>query len=212
VAFATRGAGQNKLVTASGYRLADAGNGANGLASNYTLAPDATSNDGVIEQATLTIRANDARRPAGAANPAFGYTVSGLVGGDSPALLPEFTTATSATAASAAGNYAITVGSAATLADYRMAFLDGVLTVSAAPGPEPTPIPLPESGTPPAEPPEALVVAALQAPRSAQEPDPAASVSLPAARRDAFVLTLTGGTDVLTIDGGIRTTEALEQP
>jgi filamentous hemagglutinin family protein len=210
VAFATRGAGQNKLVTASGYRLAD---GANGLASNYTLAPNATSNDGVIEQATLTVKANDVRRPAGAANPAFGYTVSGLVGGDSPALLPEFTTATSATAASAAGNYAITVGSAATLADYRMAFLDGVLTVTAAaPGPAPTPAPLPEPATRPALPSEALVAAALQAPRSAQEPDPAASASLPAPRPDALVLTLAGGTEVLTIDGGIRTTEAPEQP
>ena len=100
VRFDTRNAASGKTVTASGYGIA---NGAAGLASNYTVANSASATDGSITQATLTVKANDASRPAGLSNPAFGFSVSGLLGGDSPAILPEFALASSATPAGGAG-------------------------------------------------------------------------------------------------------------
>ncbi|MET0981096.1 MAG: YDG domain-containing protein, partial [Telluria sp.] len=228
VAFATRGAGSGKLVTATGYRIAD---GATGLASNYALVPTASTSDSVVKQATLTVRANDASRVAGALNPEFTYSFSGLAAGDSPAILPEMTASTAANAASAAGSYAITVGTRVdtdtVLPDYRLAFLDGVLTVTAAPIPIPTPAPTPAPPAPPVpEPapaplpapavPEPVLLGALQEVRTEEDRRPhaapvlvesAGEVCLPPQGAEASVLTLSGGTEVLTVDGGIRTTE-----
>ena len=96
--FDNRNTGSGKTVTASGYAIAD---GANGLASNYAVANSTSATDGVVTQATLTVKANDAKRSAGLPSPAFGYSVSGLMAGDSPAILPQFTTATEANLQSA---------------------------------------------------------------------------------------------------------------
>ena len=206
--FDTRSAGTGKLVTASGYVLAD---GAGGLASNYALAGPATSNGGTISQATLTVKANNATRAAGLNNPVFGYSVSGLVNGDSPAILPAFATASNATPQSAPGDYAITVGSGATLNDYRLAFIDGVLTVTGAP-PELTRairatiapvLPLEVTGgsgtvTHRREEPQ------RELPRVDEVRVPGSPAPAPGQGVDAAIVTLSGGTEVLTRHGGVR--------
>ena len=206
--FDTRSAGTGKLVTASGYVLA---NGAGGLASNYALAGPATSNGGTISQATLTVKANNATRAAGLNNPVFGYSVSGLVNGDSPAILPAFVTASNATPQSAPGDYAITVGSSATLNDYRLAFIDGVLTVTGAP-PELTRairatiapvLPLEVTGgsgtvTHRREEPQ------RELPRADEVRVPGSPAPAPGQGVDAAIVTLSGGTEVLTRHGGVR--------
>lgn len=61
-----------------------------------------------INPATLTIAANDATRSYGAANPAFTATYTGLVNGDTAAVVTGLAFSTSATPASGVGTYAIT--------------------------------------------------------------------------------------------------------
>jgi len=215
VRFDNRNAASGKTVTASGYSIA---NGAAGLASNYAVANSASAADGSITQATLTVKANDASRPAGLSNPAFGFSVSGLLGGDSPAILPEFALASSATPQAAPGSYAITVASPATLQNYKLAYVDGVLDVTGA---APELIRAIRATIAPALPVEVAGGAgvAKQEQRDSQHnsqrdlprvdevraPGSAAPVAGP--RVDGTVLTLSGGTEVLTRNGGIRTAE-----
>lgn len=212
VRFDTRGAGTGKLVTASGYQLAD---GANGLASNYVLSGPATSNAGTITQATLTVKANNASRAAGLGNPVFGYSVSGLVNGDSPAILPEFVTASSATPQSTPGEYAITVNSNATLNDYKLAFVDGVLKVTGAPAELTRAI---RATIAPALPIEVTggtgTVAQQQneqqqreLPRVEEVSNPASPARVPGQAVGGTVVTLSGGTEVLTRNGGVRSAQ-----
>ncbi|KQW93334.1 hypothetical protein ASC94_11860 [Massilia sp. Root418] len=132
--FDTRSAGAGKTVTASGYTLADgAGPGAAaGRASNYALTSSTATGTGTISQATLSVLVDDKTRVQGTQNPVFTSTVSGLVGGDTRDVLGNLTLATSATAQSAAGQYAITASGGAAPNDYRVFYLDGVLTVTAA--------------------------------------------------------------------------------
>jgi len=205
--FDNRNAGSGKTVTASGYALAD---GARGLASNYTVVNRASATDGVVTQAALTVKANDAKRSAGLPNPAFGFSVSGLVAGDSPALLPEFTIASAANPQSAPGSYAITVGSPATLQNYKLAYVDGVLDVTGA---APELIRAIRSTIAPVLPVEVAGGANLaqqeqrELPRVEEVRAPNAPAPIAGPRVDGTVVTLSGGTEVLTRNGGVRTTQ-----
>ena len=87
-----------------------------------------------VAPALLTVRAQDASRATGAANPAFAALYSGFVLGESASVLtgaPAFSTA--AGSGSAAGSYPITAA-AGTLAaaNYTFAFADGTLAVGLA--------------------------------------------------------------------------------
>jgi filamentous hemagglutinin family protein len=129
VVFDNRGAGNGKLVTASGFTLAD---GAGGLASNYVLASATASvNTGVVTRAPLTIRADDKVRASGSDNPAFTFSGSGFVGGDGNSLLAGLTASTGADRQSPAGSYAITPAGGV-FKDYLPTYVDGTLTVNGA--------------------------------------------------------------------------------
>ena len=82
-----------------------------------------------IQQAPLTIRANDGRRELGQPNPSFDVTYTGFVAGETPVVLGGtlgFTTA--ASAASPVGSYAVTPFGL-TSSNYAIAYVSGTLTV-----------------------------------------------------------------------------------
>src|SRR5207249_1198444 len=98
--------------------------------SNYSV----TSTDGAltVTAAPLTVKANDASRLYGAANPSFSGTLSGAQNGDNITA----TYASAATAASAVGTYSIVpslVDPDHKLSNYSVTSTDGALTVTAAP-------------------------------------------------------------------------------
>ncbi|MYN04448.1 filamentous hemagglutinin N-terminal domain-containing protein [Pseudoduganella sp. DS3] len=128
VQFENRNAGNGKVVTASGYTLANG----SGLASNYVLANSSVTTTGNIAQASLVVRADDQVRAFGNANPALTWTASGLVGGDTAALLGEVLTSTGAGLDAPAGSYAINI-SGNSLQNYAVSYVNGVLTVARAP-------------------------------------------------------------------------------
>ncbi|MBA4136603.1 MAG: hypothetical protein C0518_04725 [Opitutus sp.] len=87
-----------------------------------------------VGKATLTVTAENKARAYGAVNPAFTYTVSGYVNGETATVLggsPGLST--SADTTSAVGTYAITAA-AGTLAatNYQFTFVNGTLTVNKA--------------------------------------------------------------------------------
>ena len=85
-----------------------------------------------VTPAPLTITADDASRPYGASNPTFTAAYSGFVNGDDASDLDTAAAlATTATAASPAGTYPITV-SGATSANYDITFVSGSLSVGKA--------------------------------------------------------------------------------
>ncbi|MDQ1816878.1 YDG domain-containing protein [Massilia sp. CCM 9210] len=127
--YHNRSAGNGKLVTATGFTLAD---GAGGLASNYVLASGSASvTTGVITKAPLTIKADDKVRASGAPNPAFTFSGSGFVGGDGAGLLAGLTATTGANPQSPAGSYAITPAGGV-FNDYLPQYVGGTLTVNGA--------------------------------------------------------------------------------
>jgi filamentous hemagglutinin family protein len=84
---------------------------------------------------TLTVDVNSASRTYGAANPAFGYTVSGYIDGDtaSTALSGSATYSTSATTASNVGTYAVGLsGGLSSPLGYNIVTVGGNLTVTPA--------------------------------------------------------------------------------
>jgi gliding motility-associated-like protein len=103
-----------------------------GLAAvNYEITY--TNGTLTISKALLTIKANDAMRCYGTANPAFTVTYSGWVNNETTAVLSTLPTAgTIATPSSAAGNYNI-VPAGATADNYTFTYLNGNLTVQALP-------------------------------------------------------------------------------
>lgn len=129
VQFDNRNAGNGKVVTATGYSL---GNGS-GLASNYVLASSSVTGSGNITPAALVVRADDQVRAFGNANPALTWTASGLVGGDTAALLGDVRASTGAGLDAPAGSYAITVSGNSQLQNYAVSYVNGVLTVQRAP-------------------------------------------------------------------------------
>ncbi|MBK5275675.1 MAG: fibronectin type III domain-containing protein [Desulfuromonadales bacterium] len=99
-----------------------------GVSSNYTFTciPGTLS----VTQATLTVTANGTSRIYGVANPAFTLSYSGFVNGDTAASLTSQPTATTtATTASSAGSYPITVSSGAS-SNYSFTYVSGTLTVN----------------------------------------------------------------------------------
>jgi len=85
-----------------------------------------------VTPAPLTVQANDAGKAYGQAIPAFTATVTGFVAGDSMASLAGVLTfATSATPASAPGNYPVLPGGVSS-PNYTIAFVPGTLTISKA--------------------------------------------------------------------------------
>ncbi|MHA4868774.1 YDG domain-containing protein [Duganella sp. PWIR1] len=146
-AFNDKNAGNGKTVTVSGLSLSGAD------AGNYTLASTGGETIASVGQKDLLITANNQVRDTGAANPAFGYTVSGLVAGDS---VGAVTASTSADAQSAAGSYPITLAGA-DLPNYKVNLVNGVLTVVSPPvipttPVDPTPPVTPVDPTPPVTP------------------------------------------------------------
>ena len=79
--------------------------------------------------APLTVTANAQSRLYGTANPTLSYGSSGLVNGDTLSGL----LATSATASSNVGAYAITQGTLAASSNYALSYVGANLTVTAAP-------------------------------------------------------------------------------
>ncbi len=100
-----------------------------GTSTNYTLSftPGTLS----ITPAPLVITASDASRTYGDANPQFAFTTTGLLNGDSDAVVSGLSYVTAATAASGIGNYAVTPagGSAA---NYALSYAPGTLSVGRA--------------------------------------------------------------------------------
>jgi hypothetical protein len=100
--------------------------------TDYTTA-GATVNL-TVNQAVLTVTANNASKVYGTANPAFTPSYSGFVNGDTGAVLtgsPSLTT--TATAASPAGSYTITAAAGSlAAANYSFALVNGTLTITKA--------------------------------------------------------------------------------
>ena len=104
---------------------------------------EATANS-TVNPAPLTITADDKGKIVGQDNPQLTVTYTGFVNGEQPANLTTLpVTATTATTASPAGHYPITV-SGAKDPDYAITYVAGVLTVS----PVPPPISIPNAFTP----------------------------------------------------------------
>jgi filamentous hemagglutinin family protein len=124
-AFDNRNAGSGKTLTASGLLMNDGNSGAN-YAVGYV-----NNTAGVITPAPLAITADDTQRPARTPNPPFTATYTGLVGGDTSASLNgTLGFATSATFESPKGDYPITP-SGQSSSNYTIAYVDGVLKVTA---------------------------------------------------------------------------------
>lgn len=97
--------------------------------ANYTGAA-ATPGNFTISTASLTIKANDANRFYGAANPAFTGSVSGAQSGDT--FVESFTT--SATSLSSVTTYAIVPSvTGANVSSYAETIVNGTLTIAPAP-------------------------------------------------------------------------------
>jgi CSLREA domain-containing protein len=92
-----------------------------------------------IAPATLTVTADDKTRVEGEADPDLTYSVVGLANGDTAEAVLTGTLATTATAGSPPGSYAITQGSLAANADYTISFTGATLTIVAAPPPPDAP-------------------------------------------------------------------------
>jgi hypothetical protein len=100
--------------------------------TNYTTAYGSVTL--TVNPALLTVTANNASRPVGAANPAFTASYSGFVNGDTTAVLggsPSLTT--TATTSSPAGAYPIAAAAGTlTAANYTFKFVNGTLSVGAS--------------------------------------------------------------------------------
>jgi len=99
--------------------------------ANYAAATS-VSRSFTVNAAVLTVTANNASRPFGVANPAFTYTITGFVNGDSSSVVSGTATeTTTATTASAAGTYPISFATQSLVAaNYRFLYVSGTLTIS----------------------------------------------------------------------------------
>ncbi len=99
---------------------------------NYAAAPNVTQTLTVLP-APLTITANNAKKLAGAANPAFRLTYNGFVNSETQAVLTSAPViATTATVSSPPGSYPITVSGAAAK-NYTISYVQGLLNVVGPP-------------------------------------------------------------------------------
>lgn len=100
--------------------------------ANYEPAAD-VSQQLTVNQASLTITANDITKLVGQPNPALTITYTGFVNNETSAVLTtQPAISTTATTASAVGNYPITVTGAAA-ANYAITHVDGTLTITPLP-------------------------------------------------------------------------------
>ncbi|HEY5329305.1 MAG TPA: MBG domain-containing protein [Acidobacteriaceae bacterium] len=103
------------------------------LASDYTVV--FVNGTVTVTPATLTVLANSYSRPINTANPAFGYRLFGFVNGDTQVTAltgAPSCCSTTATPASAAGDYAIVIGPgtlAAANGNYTIVYANGLLVV-----------------------------------------------------------------------------------
>ena len=119
--FADANAGNGKAVTFSGFGISGAD------AGNYSFSQPAAST-ATITQAPLTITASDKTKTYGNANPLLNATYTGLLGGDTSAVVTGLTF-TAPGAGANVGSYGI-VPSGASAANYAIAYLNGTLTVN----------------------------------------------------------------------------------
>ena len=104
---------------------------AGGAADNYEFSY--TAGKLTVTKAALSAKAGDASRIYGAANPAFTISYEGFLNGDTEASLSTKPTATTtASAASAVGDYDITLAGGAS-DNYDLSYTTGKLTVTPAP-------------------------------------------------------------------------------
>ncbi len=103
--------------------------GSGASAANYSISylPGTLT----INQAPLTITANNNNKIYGSANPTFSASFGGLVNGDLSTVVSGLALGTTATASSGAGTYPIT-GSGASAANYSISYSPGVLTIDRA--------------------------------------------------------------------------------
>jgi hypothetical protein len=116
---------------AGAYQILPVFNDPNGVLPNYVV----TTNVGqlLIEAAPLGVTADNQSRLYGTNNPTFTITYTGLASWDTSASLTSVPVAvSSATAASAAGQYPITVSGGASL-NYTFSYTNGTLTITKAP-------------------------------------------------------------------------------
>jgi hypothetical protein len=102
--------------------------------SSY-LAATPVQQSFTVAPALLTVTANNASRAYGNSNPAFTYTITGYVNGDTVAVVSGTATeTTTATSTSPGGTYPISFSTESlTAASYTFNYVNGTLTVSAAP-------------------------------------------------------------------------------
>ena len=101
--------------------------------ANYNPASEVTQTL-AVNKATLTVRAADATREYGVANPVFGATYNGFVNGDTASVVTGSPLLSSvATSASPAGSYPVTVAAGSlAAANYSFSLVNGTLTVTKA--------------------------------------------------------------------------------
>ncbi len=105
------------------------------FAGDTSFATSSGTGNLTVTKAVLKVTANDATRLYGDANPAFSYTLSGFVLGDTASVVTGTASCTTtATAASPAGTYPITCTQGTLAAtNYLFSFVAGTLTVNPAP-------------------------------------------------------------------------------
>jgi hypothetical protein len=157
-------------------------------AANYTAATSSVSL--TVNQALLTVMADNKSRPFGAANPALTYSITGFVNGDSSSVMsgtPILTT--SASTASSIGSYPIIIaGGTLRASNYGFQFVAGTLNVIGA----------------------SLTVKANDAAKAYGAPLPAFAGSVTgAANGDTFIETFTTNAAVLSAPGAYTITPSV---
>jgi hypothetical protein len=127
--YDTGGAGAGKTVTVA-LAPGDYAAGPGTSLANYQLPTTVAGPVGAVTPAPLTARAEDKSKVQGAANPALTIAYTGLVNGETKAVITEPAIATTATADSPVGTYPITL-TGGTAANYALTRVDGTLTVVA---------------------------------------------------------------------------------
>lgn len=98
---------------------------------NATYLPETKTVSIVVQKAPLTLRADDKSRVAGAQNPVFTVTPTGLVNGDGLGALPNpIVFSTVAQPIAPAGVYAIVPSLPTPSSNYDLTYVDGLLTVT----------------------------------------------------------------------------------
>ncbi len=126
------------VSSAATFTLTKPAAGTSALAASYAgdtgFSASSATGSLTVNQASLTVTADNQQKLVGQANPALTFTPTGLVGGDTAAT--AFTTppscVTTAVPNSPVGTYPITC-SGAVAPNYTVAYSPGVLTVNAAP-------------------------------------------------------------------------------